>query len=72
MKLSILTLAGGRPVLSGVQAGRQLFGKLVAAARPPAEPEPAYLDFDGVTCQKILYPLINRYLWPAPSLDDTA
>lgn len=49
MKLSILSLAGGQPVLSGVQAGRQLLGKLVAAARPPADPEPVYLDFDGVT-----------------------
>ncbi|RVU18503.1 hypothetical protein EOE48_10640 [Methylobacterium oryzihabitans] len=35
-------------MLSGVQAGRQLLGKLVAAARPSADPEPAYLDFDGV------------------------
>ena len=49
MKLSILDLAGDQAVLSGVQAGRQLLGKLVAAARPPAEPEPVYLDFDGVT-----------------------
>ncbi|XSC47611.1 hypothetical protein ACF1BQ_020550 [Bradyrhizobium sp. RDT10] len=49
MKLSILALADGQPVLSGVQAGRQLLGKLVAAARPPVEPEPVYLDFDGVT-----------------------
>ncbi len=49
VKLPILSLAGGHPVLSGVQAGRQLLGKLVAAARPSAEPEPAYLDFDGVT-----------------------
>lgn len=48
MKLSIFALAGGQPVLSGVQAGRQLLGKLVAAARPPAEPEPVYLDFDGI------------------------
>jgi hypothetical protein len=49
MRLSILDLAGGQQVLSGVQAGRQLLGKLVAAARPPAEPEPAYLDFAGVS-----------------------
>jgi hypothetical protein len=49
VKLSILDLAGDQAVLSGVQAGRQLLGKLVAAARPPAEPEPVYLDFDGVT-----------------------
>jgi hypothetical protein len=49
VKLSILDLAGDQAELSGVQAGRQLLGKLVAAARPPAEPEPVYLDFDGVT-----------------------
>lgn len=49
MKLSIVVLTGGAPVLSGAQAGRQLLGKLVAAARPSAEPEPVYLDFDGVT-----------------------
>jgi hypothetical protein len=49
MKLEIFSMAGGQQVLSGVQAGRQLLGKLVAAARPPVEPEPAYLDFDGVT-----------------------
>ncbi|WP_245448124.1 hypothetical protein [Bradyrhizobium nitroreducens] len=42
-------MAGGEPVLSGAQAGRQLLGKLVAAARPSAEPEPVYLDFDAVT-----------------------
>ncbi len=35
-------------MLCGVQAGRQLLGKLVSAARPPAEPEPAFLDFEGV------------------------
>jgi hypothetical protein len=40
---------GGRPVLTGVQAGHQFLGKLVAAARTPVEPEPVYLDFDGVT-----------------------
>lgn len=49
MKLTILSLAGGNPVLSGVQTGRELFGKLVAAAGPSVEPEPVYLDFDGVT-----------------------
>lgn len=48
MKLLIIDLADGQPVLSGVQAGRQLLGKLVAAARPLSEPEPAYLDFEGV------------------------
>ena len=47
--LSISTLAGGQQVLSGVQAGRQLLSKLVAAARPPAAPEPAYIDFEGVS-----------------------
>lgn len=35
-------------MLSGVQAGRQLLGNLVSAARPTAEPEPAFLDFEGV------------------------
>lgn len=49
MRLEILHLAGHQPVLSGAGSGRQLFGKLVAAARAPAEPEPAYLDFQGVT-----------------------
>lgn len=48
VKLSIIDLAGGQRVLSGVQAGRQLFGKLVAAAQPPTDPEPVYLDFNGV------------------------
>lgn len=48
LKLSIFEFAGGQQVLSGVQAGRQLLGKLVSAARQPAEPEPAYLDFAGV------------------------
>ena len=49
LKFSILSLAGRHPVLSGVQAGRQLFGRLVAAAHAPTAPEPAYLDFSGVT-----------------------
>lgn len=49
MRLPILSLAGGQPILSGAQAGRQLFGKLVAAARAPTEPQAGYLDFDGVT-----------------------
>lgn len=49
MRVLIVNLAGGQPVLSGVQAGRQLLGKLVAAARPPPQPEPAYLDFEGIT-----------------------
>ncbi len=44
MKLSIVDLAGGEAVLSGAQAGRQLLGKLVSAARPSAEPEPVYLE----------------------------
>lgn len=48
VKLSIINLADGQNVLSGVHAGRQLLGKLVAAARAPADPEPAYLDFNGV------------------------
>jgi hypothetical protein len=48
VKLSIIDFADGERVLSGVQAGRQLLGKLVAAARPPDNPEPAYLDFEGV------------------------
>lgn len=47
--LQILPLAGHQPVLSGAGPGRQLFGKLVDAARAPSEPEPAYLDFQGVT-----------------------
>ena len=42
VKLSILELTNGETVLSGVQAGRQLPGKLVAAAQRPADPEPAY------------------------------
>jgi hypothetical protein len=49
VRLPILSLAGNQPVLSGVQAGRQLLAQLVAAARPPAQPEAAYLDFDGIT-----------------------
>lgn len=49
VRLHILPLSGGQPVLSGAGPGRHLFGKLVAAARAPAEPETAYLDFQGVT-----------------------
>lgn len=49
MRVHILSLSGGQPVLSGAGPGRQLFGKLVAAARAPTEPETAYLDFQGVT-----------------------
>jgi hypothetical protein len=49
LRLSILEFAGGHQVLSGVQAGRLLLGKLVSATRPPAEPEPAFLDFEGVS-----------------------
>ncbi len=49
LKLSVIDLADGQQVLSGAQAGRQLLGKLVAAARLPADPEPAYLDFQGVS-----------------------
>lgn len=48
LNLSISDFVDGKQVLSGVQAGRQLLGKLVSAARPPAEPEPAYLNFGGV------------------------
>src|SRR5688500_19015045 len=48
MKLSIIDLADGNKVLSGVQAGRHLLGKLVAAARRPGDPQPAFRDVSGV------------------------
>lgn len=49
VRLKILPLAGHQPVLSGAGCGRQLFDKLVDAAQAPSGPEPAYLDFNGVT-----------------------
>jgi len=44
----ISALAGDTPVLSGAEVGRELLGKLVAAARSSAEPELIFLDFVGV------------------------
>lgn len=49
MLLSIKTLADDEAILSGAQAGRHLFAKLVANAPAPNEPEPAFLDFSGVS-----------------------
>lgn len=49
MLLSIKTLADDEAILSGTQAGRRLFAKLVASAAAPNEPEPAFLDFAGIS-----------------------
>jgi hypothetical protein len=48
MLIEIKPLAGDINILTGAEAGRRLFTKLVAVARAPAEPEPAFLDFSGV------------------------
>jgi hypothetical protein len=42
-------LADGEAILTGAQAGRRLFGRLIATVAAPTEPEPGYLDFEGVT-----------------------
>jgi hypothetical protein len=46
--LPIKMLADNETILSGSQAGRRLFAKLVANAPAPSEPEPAFLDFSGI------------------------
>jgi hypothetical protein len=47
--LPIKTLTDNESILTGAQAGRRLFATLVANARAPAEPEPAFLDFFGIS-----------------------
>jgi len=42
-------LADNEAILSGAQAGRRLFAKLVAGAPARDEPEPAFLDFSGIS-----------------------
>jgi hypothetical protein len=49
MRLSIRTLAENKATLAGAEAGRRLFAKLVAAVRAPAQPEPVFLDFSGIS-----------------------
>jgi len=39
---------GGSEILSGAQMGKQLFAALVAGAKRPDEPEPAFIDFTGI------------------------
>jgi hypothetical protein len=46
--LQIKTLAEDETILSGTQAGRRLFARLVASAAAPKDPEPAFLDFSGI------------------------
>jgi hypothetical protein len=46
--LPIKTLADNGTILSGALAGRLLFGRLVANAPGPMEPDPAFLDFTGI------------------------
>jgi hypothetical protein len=49
MLFRIRTLAENKGILTGAESGRRLFAKLVAATRASAEPEPAFLDFAGIT-----------------------
>lgn len=43
-----LQLFTGSKILTGAQAGRSLFAKLLANTSSPIHPEPAFLDFTGI------------------------
>jgi len=47
MRISIQPFAQDR-VLAGTLQGQEVFAKLVAATRPPSDPEVCFLDFSGV------------------------
>lgn len=51
MRVQILSLTENLTILSGAQSGRNVFAKLiaVAAASQSSDPEPVFLDFEGVT-----------------------
>jgi hypothetical protein len=46
--LPIKAFSKNETILSGAEAGRRLFGTLVANAPAPLEPDQAFLDFTGV------------------------